>query len=57
MNVWLMTNPMFWITLGAWSGFCVGLFAGALMTWWYCDRGVRRRRYLTSATAPAGSPH
>jgi membrane associated rhomboid family serine protease len=56
MNVWLMTNPMFWITLGAWSGFCVGLFAGALMTWWYRDRGVKRRN-LISVTALAASPH
>jgi hypothetical protein len=36
MDVWLMTDPTFWVTLGAWSGFCIGLFTGAVMTWWYC---------------------
>jgi hypothetical protein len=34
MEVWLMTDPMFWVTLGTWSGFCTGLFTGALITWW-----------------------
>jgi hypothetical protein len=31
MEVWLMTDPMFWVTLGAWSGFCTGLFTGAFL--------------------------
>jgi hypothetical protein len=34
MDIWLMTDPMFWVTLGAWSGFCTGLFTGALITLW-----------------------
>ena len=33
MDVWLMTEPVFWVALGAWSGFCIGLCTGALMTW------------------------
>jgi len=57
MNVWLMTDPMFWVTLGAWSGFCVGLFTGALMTWWYCHRGVRRASPLEPfGTSPRADP-
>jgi len=53
MNVWLMTDPMFWVGLGAWSGFCIGLFTGALMTWWYRHRGVRRVSSLEpSSTFP-----
>jgi len=24
MDVWLMTDPMFWIMLGAWPGFFIG---------------------------------
>ena len=35
MDVWLMTDPVFWVTLGAWSGFLIGLCTGALVTWWH----------------------
>jgi hypothetical protein len=51
MEVWLMTDPMFWVTLGAWSGFCTGLFTGALITWWR----IKRRGVPTSRQVIA--PH
>jgi hypothetical protein len=35
MDVWLMTDPMFCVTLGAWPGFLIGLCTGALVTWWH----------------------
>jgi len=35
MDVWLMTDPMFWVTLGAWPGFFIGFCTGALATWWH----------------------
>jgi hypothetical protein len=57
MNVWLMTDPMFWVALGAWSGFCAGLFTGALMTWRYCHRGLRRVSALEPfGTSPRADP-
>jgi hypothetical protein len=45
MDVWLMTDPIFWVTLGAWSGFCIGVCTGALMMWWH-------RRPKPSAVSP-----
>jgi hypothetical protein len=35
MDVWLMTDPMFWVTLGAWPGFFIGLCTGVLVMWWH----------------------
>jgi hypothetical protein len=36
MDVWLMTDPVFWVTLRACSGFCIGVCTGALVTRWHC---------------------
>jgi hypothetical protein len=33
MDVWLMTDPIFWVTFGVWFGFLIGLWTGALVTW------------------------
>jgi hypothetical protein len=44
MDVWLMTDPMFWVTLGAWPGFFIGLCTGALATWWHSHQRQGRAK-------------
>jgi peptidoglycan/LPS O-acetylase OafA/YrhL len=34
MDVWLMTDPIFWVTFGVWFGFLIGLCTGALVALW-----------------------
>jgi hypothetical protein len=41
MDVWLMTDPIFWVTFGIWFGFLIGLWTRALMMWWRFSRKPR----------------